>query len=91
MSQLFEAGTSPGKLNPPQAAETQAAILNALPAHIALFDPDGVILVVNESWRYFATANVLRIPDFGLGAILSRSVDGPPASVPKGRARPAAD
>ena len=49
------------------AAETQAAILNALPAHVALIDPDGVILAVNESWRCFATANVLQGPDFGVG------------------------
>jgi two-component system sensor histidine kinase/response regulator len=50
-----------------QAAETQAAILNALPAHVALIDPDGVILTVNESWRHFATANALLGPDFGVG------------------------
>src|SRR6185436_16770315 len=42
-----------------QAAQTQAAILNALPAHVALIDPDGVILAVNESWRSAATANLL--------------------------------
>jgi PAS domain S-box-containing protein len=49
------------------AAETQAAILNALPDLVALIDPDGVILAVNASWRRFATANVLQGPDFGVG------------------------
>src|ERR1700674_5230274 len=50
-----------------RAAETQAAILNALPAHVALIDPDGVIVTVNESWRRFAMANGLQGPDSGVG------------------------
>jgi PAS domain S-box-containing protein len=45
----------------------QAAILNALPAQIALLDGKGVIVSVNESWREFATANVLQDPGFGVG------------------------
>jgi two-component system sensor histidine kinase/response regulator len=49
------------------AAETQAAILNALPAHVALIDPEGVIVTVNESWRRFAMANGLQGPDSGVG------------------------
>ncbi|MBC8009523.1 MAG: response regulator, partial [Burkholderiales bacterium] len=48
-------------------AESQMAILNALPAHIALVDPEGVILSVNEAWRRFALANVLQSPDFCVG------------------------
>src|ERR1700683_1220802 len=36
----------------------QAAILNALPAQIALLDTQGAIVSVNESWRQFATTNV---------------------------------
>jgi PAS domain S-box-containing protein len=50
-----------------QAAEMQMAILNALPAHIALLDDQGVILAVNEAWRRFATANILQSPDFFIG------------------------
>ena len=38
-----------------------------LPAHVAVIDPDGVIVAVNESWRGLATANVLQGPDFGVG------------------------
>ncbi len=48
-------------------AEMQMAILNALPAHIALLDAQGAILSVNEAWRRFATANVLPGSDFGVG------------------------
>jgi len=50
-----------------QAEETQAAILNALPAHVALIDPDGVILAVNDAWRRVATANALQGPDCAVG------------------------
>jgi len=50
-----------------QAAETQAAILNALPANVALIDPDGVILAVNESWRRFATSNGMEGAESGVG------------------------
>ncbi len=38
-------------------AAKQKAILNALPAHIALLDIQGRIMAVNEAWRRFATAN----------------------------------
>jgi diguanylate cyclase (GGDEF)-like protein/PAS domain S-box-containing protein len=38
----------------------QGAILNALPAHIALLDSTGIIISVNEAWRHFASTNALR-------------------------------
>ena len=47
--------------------QKQEAILNALPAHIALLDPMGTIVSVNESWRNFARGNVLQGPDYGVG------------------------
>lgn len=50
-----------------QAVKMQTAILDALPAHIALVDAEGVILAVNESWRRFAAANVLNSPEYGVG------------------------
>ncbi len=50
-----------------QTAESQAAILNALPAHIALLDPRGVIRAVNESWRRFALANSAVSSDYFVG------------------------
>lgn len=43
------------------------AILNSLPANIALLDSDGVIVSVNEAWRSFALANVMHAPAVGLG------------------------
>jgi len=45
----------------------QAAILNSLPANIALLDTRGVIVSVNDGWRQFAQANALQSPNFGLG------------------------
>ncbi len=50
-----------------QLADVQKAILNALPAHIALVDAQGVIVSVNEAWRRFAAANVLQGPEFCVG------------------------
>jgi PAS domain-containing protein len=37
-----------------ELAERQKAILNALPAQIALIDAQGLIISVNENWRRFA-------------------------------------
>ena len=48
-------------------AARQAAILNALPAHIALLDTQGVIISVNEAWRNFADANGLLGPGHAVG------------------------
>ncbi|MBC7918389.1 MAG: EAL domain-containing protein [Rhodoferax sp.] len=38
-------------------AARQAAILNALPAHVALIDQQGRIISINEAWRQFGIAN----------------------------------
>lgn len=51
----------------PLQVESAMGILNALPAHIALLDSHGVIVAVNESWRRFASANVLQSADFYVG------------------------
>jgi PAS domain S-box-containing protein len=48
-------------------AQINAIALNALPAHIALLDANGVILSVNEAWKRFATANVLKGANYGIG------------------------
>jgi PAS domain S-box-containing protein len=45
----------------------QAAILNALPAHIALLDARGTIISVNDAWRRFASANVIQGSGYGIG------------------------
>lgn len=47
--------------------EWQETILDALPAHIALLDEDGVILAVNASWRKVAEANSLSSGNYGVG------------------------
>src|SRR5512134_3305896 len=43
-------------------AARQSAILNALPAHIALLDSEGGVVSMNEVWRQFAGANALQGP-----------------------------
>ena len=48
-------------------AAKQAAIVNALPGHIALLDGQGIIVSVNEAWQRFGVANGLRNPDHGIG------------------------
>jgi diguanylate cyclase (GGDEF)-like protein/PAS domain S-box-containing protein len=45
----------------------QAAVLNALPAHIALLDANGLIISVNDAWRRFGSANVVHGPGCGVG------------------------
>ncbi|MES2703356.1 MAG: PAS domain S-box protein [Bacteroidota bacterium] len=50
-----------------KALGVQTSILNALPAHIALLDKDGVIIEVNESWKRFGRENGLRSRDFCKG------------------------
>lgn len=50
-----------------QLAERQTAIINALPAHLALLDTNGVIMQVNDAWRRFAVANALPGSDFAVG------------------------
>ena len=48
-------------------ASKRTAILDALPANIALLDARGVIIAVNEAWRRFAGANGLQGPEHAVG------------------------
>ena len=50
-----------------KSAEAQKAILNALPAHIALLDGQGNIVAVNESWLRFQSANGFQGEQFCIG------------------------
>ena len=45
----------------------QSAILDALPAHIALLDAEGRVISVNEGWRRFADENGMQCPAHGIG------------------------
>jgi diguanylate cyclase (GGDEF)-like protein/PAS domain S-box-containing protein len=45
----------------------QAAILNALPARIALLDTEGQIVSVNRAWEAFAGGNALQGSAYGIG------------------------
>ena len=48
-------------------AGKQAAILNGLPAHVALLDTNGIISVVNDAWCKFESPNVIQGSGFGVG------------------------
>lgn len=49
------------------AASQQASILNALPAHIAILNADGIIINVNDSWKNFADENGLNDTSYCIG------------------------
>lgn len=57
-------------------AAKQAAILNALPGHIALLDTQGRIISVNEAWRRFGSAQVTQGPGYGIGLNYLEVCDG---------------
>ena len=59
-------GTLQEQLRHSEAAR-QAAILNALPAHIALLDTQGLIISVNDAWRQFVCANAIHGPGHAIG------------------------
>ena len=46
----------------------RAAVLNSIEAHIAVLDPNGVIVAVNASWQVFAEANQLNDAEKCVGA-----------------------
>jgi diguanylate cyclase (GGDEF)-like protein/PAS domain S-box-containing protein len=48
-------------------AGKQAAILNGLPAHVALLDGSGIITMVNDAWWKFDRPNVIQGSGFGMG------------------------
>jgi PAS domain S-box-containing protein len=62
----FLLGRAQEQLRHSEAAK-QAAILDALPAHIALLDSQGTIISVNQAWRRFADANMLDSHRHGIG------------------------
>jgi PAS domain S-box-containing protein len=48
-------------------AARMAAILNTLPANIALLDEEGRIIDINDSWRHFADNNGYSGNNYGIG------------------------
>lgn len=48
-------------------ASRQAAILDALPAHIALLDAHGAVLSLNASWRRFGNVHAFGMSGEGIG------------------------
>ena len=58
------------RLTDPQGGDDmalQGAILDTLPAHVALLDEHGVIVAVNARWKSYARDNGLNAPNFGIG------------------------
>jgi signal transduction histidine kinase/DNA-binding response OmpR family regulator len=50
-----------------QQMARQLAIMNALPAQVALIDPQGVIVAVNAEWERFGSQNAAQRSDLGVG------------------------
>ncbi|CAN7305395.1 EAL domain-containing protein [Pseudoduganella sp. LjRoot289] len=48
-------------------ASRQTAMLNALPAHIAMLGPDGVIMSVNDAWQCCGTTDAVQAPGHAVG------------------------
>jgi transcriptional regulator with PAS, ATPase and Fis domain len=67
-----------------RAAFLQSAI-DALPAHIAILDPEGTIVAVNGAWRRFADSNSLAMPNFGVGANYLKLCDSSGSRLPLAR------
>ncbi|MEX1198584.1 MAG: EAL domain-containing protein [Pseudohongiellaceae bacterium] len=49
-------------------SEQQSAILDALPAHIALLDSRGTIVAINQAWRQFGAENGATDGQHGVGS-----------------------
>jgi PAS domain S-box-containing protein len=58
-------------------AETQIAILDALPSHIALVNSAGLIEAVNQAWRRFAAATRPAAAPLGIGQDYLATCAGP--------------
>jgi PAS domain S-box-containing protein len=63
-----ERETNLSELAKRRLAERQAAILNALPAHICLLDGNGTVLDVNIKWKEFALKNNYKGSGWGVGS-----------------------
>jgi PAS domain S-box-containing protein len=57
-------------------AATQAAILDALPARVALLDHRGLIISVNDAWRRSGTPTVVQGPGHAVGVNYLEICDG---------------
>ncbi len=53
-----------------------ASSIDALTAHIAVIDEEGVILMVNQAWRLFATGNAYALGECGVGTDYLAASDG---------------
>lgn len=49
------------------ALKTSQALIDSLPAHIALLDNEGNVIDVNSQWRHFGSENQNKDPAYGIG------------------------
>lgn len=59
----------------------QTALLNALPAHVAVINSQGVITSVNEAWRQFGIAEQMHAPGSEVGRNYVEICDSAPKAV----------
>jgi len=50
------------------ALTTRQALINSLPAHIAMLDAEGIVVDVNDQWRHFGEQNDSADEAFGVGS-----------------------
>src|SRR5580700_9416618 len=62
------------------ASSQQTALLNALPAHVAVLDGQGVITSVNEVWRHYVNTEPMNVPGPQVGSNYFEIHDGTPAA-----------
>ncbi len=62
--------------------QSRTALIDSLPAHVALLDAEGTIVDVNEQWRHYGRQHASRDPAFGVGSNyiqICESASGDPA------------
>jgi PAS domain S-box-containing protein len=73
----------PGDHRPSAGGESLLrAALDALPSHVAVLDEQGNILLVNEAWRRFGSANGNADVTFGVGSSYAGVCDAAAAACP---------
>jgi PAS domain S-box-containing protein len=64
---ILNRATSPTAVDVSDARAILQPAIDAMPAHIAVLKPGGIILTVNDRWRQFADENGLRTPNYAIG------------------------
>lgn len=65
--ELVALPSDPAPSSVPPSLDLSAAAIDAIPAHLAVLDETGVIVLTNAAWNEFATRNGLTCPRHGVG------------------------